>query len=218
MANKTNIKLNKPWVRNHLCDVTNKKIAGERVAWVFIQEPGFIGFGIVQHNGILWPPNKPENSPDWCLVSDLRLFGEKGEWHVWRDWDGKHQCRLLEFNEKDEWNIWLGEEGKTRCAPEKSGKNADILLEYHALWGTKVKSVDSHWIRLIEDRGTEIWLPLAKLKLKDDKDLPLRLKLKQVVDYDPEYHLAGIVDAALVGLVRNSDEELLLPIDLRSCS
>ena len=97
-------------------------------------------------------------------------------------------------------------------------KKRETLTEYHALWGTEVKNVDSHWIKLIEARGAEIWLPLAESKLKDDKDLPLRLKLKQVVDYDPEYHLAGIVDAALVGLVRSFGEELLLPTDLPPCS
>ena len=46
----------------------------------------------------------------------------------------------------------------------------------------------------------EIWLPLENLQ---GCDLPLRLKLKQVVDYDPQSALAGITDAALVALVSN---------------
>ena len=194
MPNKTNVELNKELVCEHLCHVTDKD-----AAWVLLQEPGFIGFGAVRHDEILWPPNKPQNSPDWSLVSDLRLFGEKGEWHVWRDWDGKHYARLLELQ-----NI-----------------NNDALTEYHALWGTKKVETDiSPWIKLVEDRGTEIWLPLQG-QVKNDKkndNLPLRLKLKQVVDYDPKYHLAGITDAALIGLVRRSDDELLLPTNLSSCS
>ena len=194
MPNKCQIELNKKWVCDHLSDVTE-----EEMAWMLTQEPGFIGFGVVQWNKICWPPNISANSPDWTLTSDLRLFGEKGEWHVWRDWDGKHYARLLEFHKLNDDNS---------------------LTEYHFLWGTKKEGSDkSPWIKLVEDRGAEIWLSLEKSDLKDEKkDLPLRLELKQVIDYDPKYHLAGIVDAALVGLVRSSDEKLLLPTDLPSCS
>ena len=192
MLNKTSIKLNKSWVCEHLSDVTAKDIA-----WVLLQEPGFIGFGMVQQNNICFPPCV---EPDWTLTSDLRLFGEKGEWHVWRDWDSNHCARLRELENID-----------------------DTLTEYHALWGTQLEETDTHpWIKVVEDRGTEIWLPLAKSKLNAKLDLPLRLKLKQIIDYDPKYHLAGIVDAALIGLVRGpnakKDDELLLPTDLLPCS
>ena len=74
------------------------------------------------------------------------------------------------------------------------------------------------WVKLVEDRGTEIWLPLAELALTE-KDLPLRLKLKQVVGYDNETdessHLAGIIDAALVALVNS--EKKVIPPSLSSC-
>ena len=211
MPNKTDIELNESWVCEHLSDVTD--IETNKVAWVLVQEPGFIGFGVVSPSEICWPPYLKKL--DWERVSDLRLFGKEGEWHVWRDWDGKHQCRLLEFSEKGEWNIWLGPEGKQQSCPEKNGEKINTLTEYHALWGSDVKIKKSPWIKLVEDRGTEIWLPLKELK---DSDTPLRLKLKQIIDYDSDYHLAGIVDAALIGLVRNSDEELLLPTGLSSCS
>ena len=188
MPNKCQIELNKKWVCECLSDVTK-----EEFAWVLVQEPGFIGFGVVQSAKIWWPPNIPENSPDWALTSDLRLFGEKGEWHVWRDWDGKHYARLLELKDINEDNS---------------------LTEYHVLWGTKKVGTNTPpWIKLVEDRGTEIWLPLQG-QVKNDKknsNLPLRLKLKQVIDYDRKYHLAGIVDAALVALVDSSCEEILTP-------
>jgi len=153
---------------------------------MLIQEPGFIGFGVVIKNDIYFPPSV---KPDWTLTSDLRLFGEKGEWHVWRDWDGKHYARLLEFHKLNDDNS---------------------LTEYHFLWGTKKEESDkSPWIKLVEDRGAEIWLPLAECDLKEKVDLPLRLKLKQIVGYDPKSHLAGITDAALVALVNKEKEELL---------
>lgn len=181
MPNRTHIEeLNKSWVCDHLYNVTD--IETQDGAWVLVQEPGFIGFGVVKSNKIYWPPyNLSEWEPDWQLTSDLRLFGEKGEWHVWRDWDGEHYARLLTSDDMEK---------------------KDTITEHHFLWGTeKVDIVDSPWIKVTEKRGTEIWLPLESEKLQDT-DLPLRLRLKQIVDYDTNSHLAGITDAALVGLTR----------------
>jgi CRISPR-associated protein (TIGR03984 family) len=190
MPNEMHETLDECLISQHLGDVTEKKSA-----WILLQEPGFIGFGVVQQNKIWWPPNMPQSSPDWTRIGDLRLFGEKGEWHVWPHWDGTWQSRLL-----------------------KSEEMTDTLTEYHALWGNDVESDTPPWIRLVEERGVEIWLPLAEFNLKSKSDLPLRLKLKQIVDYDPDSHLAGIIDAALIGLVRSSDKELLLPTNLSPCS
>ena len=188
MAKRIDIELDESWVCNQLNDVTN--IETKKVAWVLVQEPGFIGFGVVSPIEICWPPYL--NKLDWELVSDLRLFGEKGEWHVWRDWDGKHYARLLELHKFNDDNS---------------------ITERHFLWGTKkVESDNPPWIKLTEDRGAEIWLPLETSQLKDEKkDLPLRLEIKQRIDYDSQYHLAGIVDAALVALVTATSCKPLLP-------
>ncbi len=179
MPNRTLIEqLNSTWLSQQLGDIT-----ANDTAWVFLQEPAFIGFGVVTKNDTYFPPKV---NPDWTLTSDLRLFGEKGEWHVWRDWDGKHYARLWTLKEM-----------------------TDAITEHHFLWGTEKKDIDNGpWTKLTEDRGTEIWLPLAK-KLKDT-DIPLRLRLKQIVTYDPITHIAGITDAALIGLTK-SDKSLLQP-------
>ena len=214
MVNKTHIEeLNQSWVCEHLGDVTDMET--QNSAWVLVQEPGFIGFGVVCTDEICWPKSS-DWEPCWELVSDLRLFGEKGEWHVWRDWDGQHYTRLLEFDVENEKHVWIGCNGENQDNPEKSRKKREALTEYHALWGTEVKPGKSAWIKLVEKRGTEIWLPLqGKVQDNGKGNAPLlHLKIKQVIDYDPKYHLAGIVDAALVGLVRSSDEELLFPNDL----
>lgn len=223
MPNENVKQLDKTWVCASLCDVTTKK-----TAWVLVQEPGFIGFGVVRQDKIFWP--MPSDwKPDWERVSDLRLFGEKGEWHVWLDWERKHQCRLLEFDEQGKWHIWLGSEGKKQDCSHKQGEKNDTITEHHALWGTDVKCPqtknaldekdETHvwstdvkcpqipWVKLREDRGAEIWIPpLKDVKLTED-DIPLRLEIKQVIGYDPKYSLAGIVDAALVALVRKSDDK-----------
>ena len=182
MPNITHEVLNEALICGHLCDVTE-----DEAAWILLQEPGFIGFGVVQKDKICLPPGV---QPDWTRINDLRLFGEKGEWHVWEHWDGNWRSRLLEFENTN-----------------------DAITEYHALWGSDAKPDTSPWVKLVEDRGSEIWLPLGEKTLKED-DLPLRLKLKQVVGYDDETdgnsHLAGIIDAALVALV-NSDREVIPP-------
>ena len=178
--------LNQLWVCEQLCDVTD-----ENMAWVLLQEPGFIGFGVVMKDNICFPPGV---EPDWTLTSDLRLFGKKGEWHVWRDWDGNHYARLLKLEDID-----------------------DALTEYHVLWGDwPPKPGQSPWMKLTETRGTEIWLPVSELTEKlTESDFPFRLKLKQVIGYDDKNddssHLAGIIDAALVALVNRSGETELYP-------
>ena len=173
---------------HHVIDISDENPA----AWILLQEPGFIGFGAVYQDKICWP--RHAEPLDWARIRDLRLFGEKGEWHVWPHWNGGWKSRLLKLDDIQ-----------------------DHLTEYHVLWGTEVKCQEFPWIKLSEERGTEIWLPLqGQVKdSKHDSDLPLRLKLKQIVDYDPKSHLAGITDAVLIGLVcSKSDEELLLPTNL----
>ena len=183
MLKETHIEVNDILICNHLCGVTD-----EDTAWILLQEPGFIGFGVVQEDKICWPPRI---QPDWTCVSDLRLFGAKGELHVWQDWAGNWQSRLLECKNID-----------------------DALTEYHVLWGNDVETDTPPWIKLVEERGTEIWLPLqGQLK---DSDLPLRLKLKQIVNYDSKNHLAGITDAMFVGVTRKSTEVIFPPSSLFS--
>ena len=75
-------------VHDRLAQVTERT-----AAWILLQEPDFIGFGVVEKGRIAWPPGV---APNWSRVSDLRLFGEKGEWHLWSRWDGSWKSRLLQ--------------------------------------------------------------------------------------------------------------------------
>lgn len=169
MGNEEHPEVNEELVRSHVCEVTDD------IAWVLLQEPGFVGFGVVRSDAIWWPPDV---RPDWKRVSDLRLFGENGEWHVWPHWDGTWRSRSLTAQDM-----------------------TDTLTEYHVLWGTALQRGTSPWVTLVEkDRGTAIWLPI---KLQDG-DLPLRLKVEQVVGYDCKSGLAGVVDAAVTALVSGS--------------
>ena len=77
MVKNEHAELNEELVCKHRCDVTDTD-----AAWILLQEPGFIGFGAVYKDKICWP--KHAEPLDWTRVRDLRLFGEKGEWHVGR--------------------------------------------------------------------------------------------------------------------------------------
>ena len=158
------------------------KVTSEETAWVLLQEPGFIGFGVVHSEFIRWPP---DTRIDWTRVTDIRLFGEIGEWHVWSHWDATWRNRILV------------------CKDVR-----DTLTEYHVLWGSKVLDAPDtptgRWVVLAEDRGTNIWLPLPLRT----SDLPLRLKIEQLVEYDGTTGMAGIVDAAVRALVSGSDEKI----------
>ena len=54
MSNKTLIELNESWISERLTDVAD--IKNKKDAWVFVQEPGFIGFGVVQSEKNLVAP------------------------------------------------------------------------------------------------------------------------------------------------------------------
>ena len=187
MPNKEHAALNEELICKHRCDVTDNA-----AAWILLQEPGFIGFGAVYQDEICWPEHA--EPLDWARIRDLRLFGEKGEWHVWHDWNGGWKSRLLKLEDIDE-----------------------ALTEYHVLWGDwPPKPCQPPWMKLTETRGTEIWLPVSELTEKlTESDFPLCLKLKQVIGYDDKNddssHLAGIIDAALVALVNRSGETVLYP-------
>lgn len=86
MLKEKHTELNEALVCQHLCDVTENE-----TAWILLQEPGFIGFGVVLSDKICFPPDV---QPDWTRINDLRLFGEKGEFHVWQHWDGNWQNRI----------------------------------------------------------------------------------------------------------------------------
>ena len=164
--------------------IQKRKDVSECPTWVLVQEPSFVGFGVVRDDRIEWPPGV---DPDWYRIQDIRLFGPNGEWHLWQMWDKTWNARL--FQKKD---------------------GQKYIEENHYLWGTQVER-RGDWIYLKEERGVSIPFP-SSCEIKDT-DLPLRLKVVQIVGYDPKNRLAGIVDAALVGLYTSSLKGAVLPKD-----
>ena len=52
MPNEPHKELNEKLVCDQLCHVTENHT---ETAWVLLQEPGFIGFGVVRQDKIFWP-------------------------------------------------------------------------------------------------------------------------------------------------------------------
>jgi CRISPR-associated protein (TIGR03984 family) len=151
----------------------HKDVAAEdSVAWLFWQDPTFIGFAKIYKDRLEMQPGGPEPL-DFVLLRDFRLFGPKGEWHVWRVSAEKLK-------------------GRFREAGQDNGQ--DFLKAPHLLWGTRIEqeTIDD-WTCVSEERGMRLWLPW---KVKEDQ--PGSLQVRQIIGRDEETGLAGIIDAMLL--------------------
>jgi CRISPR-associated protein (TIGR03984 family) len=164
-----------------------RKEVSDNRAWLFVQGYPFTGFLVVEpeaESGVLRkPPGVTCSFEDLSLFWDLRLFGEKGEWHLWREDDGEWSGRFLARGE---------------CSPHIERK--DVLWGLPAeKKGTSEREEGTRdgvvWTRFTEDRGAAFWIPGQRLKKE-----PARLRLWQKIEEDGA-GLAGVVDVMLCELV-----------------
>jgi CRISPR-associated protein (TIGR03984 family) len=163
------------WLIEHARDVA------EGPAWVLFQGYPASGFGSVVGGKLLLGV-----VPDMVTVFEpayywsVRLFGEKGEWHCWRDRDG-WQGRLATVTE------W-----------------PDRIERRMALWGTGVAS-DESWHTLTEARGAVVRLPRAWRGSLIGQDLPVLLEIWERIEPEEDTGLTGVVDAMLRGFQHKSE-------------
>jgi CRISPR-associated protein (TIGR03984 family) len=133
-------------------------------------------FGRVKDGGIEWAPEASGLAAEF--LQDLRLFGESGEVHAWRDHDGSFQHRSL-FDTGDE----------------------DSEPDTHVLWGTRAVPVSGRagWARLTETRGIDFCVPLDLRGDLAEANAP-RLLVRNYVGIESSTGLARIVDSRLVGI------------------
>jgi len=84
-------------------------------------------------------------------IQKLRVFNTDAELFVWRNTLGRFKARLR---------------------TDGIGKGQDLAGTVDArqvLFGTKVEKIDDTYVKLTEDRGTEITLPLAELGIRDSE-------------------------------------------------
>jgi len=154
------------------------QVSGGR-ALLLVQGYPFTGFLLLdEHDAMRLPPAQGLSMSafsDWGLFWDLRLFGPEGEWHLWREDDGKWSGRLAKTTDPS-WH--------------------DRIERTDVLWGLPdcEKEADGvTWTRYSEARGAAVWIPFENRARK----LPARLRIWQRIGYQEGSGLAGVVDAML---------------------
>lgn len=141
-----------------------------------------------------------------CLM-ELRMFGEAGEYYLWRETSGNFNARLrvdpltpLVYPDK----------------PENKGYNLDprlsdpnVIDEWQVLWGTRLADRPaslpaSSWSALTEERGMRLILPLGLI----EEQLPLRLLVRHYLECDDDPQSG-------TGLFRYTDLRLVALADAR---
>ena len=112
----------------------------------------------------------------------------------------KHLLNIRVFNENGEVYIWRrGENGfNWRQRNDQEGSDCDVVDVKQVLWSTNVEVLDSDWSMLFEERGTELIVPFANLKI-DTKENRLKILTRHYIDY--KNYQAGYIDARMVKFI-----------------
>lgn len=153
----------------------------DREAWLLIQGFPATGFARILDGRLelrLSPSGESPESIDWRRYFDVRMFGPKGEWHLWlgpkRAWRGR-------FRSKNDW------------------PREQRIHRYFALWGTTAGR-EGDWYHCTETRGAEVWVPAfaARDPVPGQPWRPARLRIRQQVACD-ETGIAFVRDAMILG-------------------
>jgi len=76
------------------------------------------------------------------------------------------------FNKNRELKIWKSDSGlQYRLRIDSEGEEYCAVEAEQILWGTRTKKLNKNWIRLYEDRGTELKVPLA-IEIPEGQEVP----------------------------------------------
>ena len=132
MATIERVEMCEKWLKDHAYKVS------EDEAWMVIQ--GAPGTGVARVKaGVLelkLVPEVREFVPEryW----DIRMFGEKGEYHCWMTSDRTWRARFAKQHDDPDWTI--------------------TTIRSYPLWGTQNKR-EGEWFRRSEERGTTVRNP-----------------------------------------------------------
>lgn len=132
----------------------------------------------------------PGLSLDFDFLQKIRLFNESSELLLIRNSPDKYSGRLrIDNNQENE--------------PQR--KKIDVIDCSQIIFGTKAELFDGtgcNWVRLTEERGTEIILPSPILNSRNISDLGknylVALKVRNYVDYHKESHQAFYSDHRII--------------------
>jgi len=148
-----------------------------RTAWLIVWLDFAVLVGLVDGGGLrLREPLEPR------YLQELRLFGDDGEWWLWRE----------------------GAAFAARRRVDGSGATADILADDQSLWGTAAQPSADGWTQVAEARGIRYALPVPVR----ESDLPLRLVLHHYLGFD-EAGMVGVADSRLVAICDQRGAPLL---------
>ena len=113
--------------------------------------------------------------------------------------------RIRVFNEKEELLIWRTEQGfKGRYRKDGDGTEHHVIDAKQILWGTKVEKLSDDFIKIYEDRGTELILPLSGIATLDEKRR-IALKTRNYIGYLPTQQ-ATYIDCRFMGFEYLNEE------------
>jgi len=129
--------------------------------------------GKINNNGFKFHNNEPIEEK---YIQKLRLFNNDKELLVWRDYNGL----------------------KGRLRIDGEGDDTYVVDACQVLWGIRSEALGNGWIKLSEERGTELILPYKNVKI-DDRKNRLFLKTRNYIGFHPLTHQATYIDCRLVG-------------------
>lgn len=180
---------------------------GQEKLWLLIFEDYRVSWGYINEQGWHFPDAE---IPDPQYLQELRMFGEKGEFYLWRDEAGfKGRSRIDSaavpvYNNKSQTNVSVEMNGYT--APNQD--LPDYADEWQVLWGTKLDLRQGEWPEVYEARGARFRLPHELAKINPNDELPLRLWVRHYINYDATTGLAYYNDLRLVELRKKNLQSL----------
>ena len=110
--------------------------------------------------------------------------------------DPKFIQRIRIFNKDEELMLWRSEgKLKGRYRKDNDGDKIDVVDNNQVLFGTKAEEING-FMRLTEERGTEIILPFDNLKV-DDNENRIKIKTRNYIGFN-EIHQATYVDCRFI--------------------
>lgn len=129
------------------------------------------------------------------------LTGGRMKFYQDEQFEIKYLQKLRAFDLDKEILLWhrKGTAFAMRLRIDGTGKEQDVVEVCQVLWGTKAKAEDGGWIRLTEDRGVKLILPL-KERIVDANTNRVKIKTRNYIDYN-ETGQAGYMDCRFVEFV-----------------
>lgn len=158
-------------------------------AWVLAFEDYKVSIGYLS-KGELYFGDEHKLDPNY--IQELRLFNQKGEFYLWRQ--GNSFRSRGRFDYRDMVTFAYHDE-LCGYSPPADKNLPDVAEEWQLLWGTQVTKKGS-WSEVSEARGVRFTFP----SVLTENQLPLRLRVRHYINYDPMTGLAYYNDLRLVDL------------------